>query len=350
MPDGTLLVTYVRYFDTTRIMLARSTDGGSFFSAPQLISNYIDLGPFSPPDSAGYPNIGPPDSALGINSFPSIAADQSFELLGRAYVTWCAKGSDNVPHVWLAISDNDGASWSAPRIIDNDGVSNAHSRFFPWVAVDPSNGAVGIAYYVATMNSVAPKQNGGTQMLEASLFLSRSKDNGATFKTRQVSSVWFDPITGQDARSFSAGDVQFFGDYIGLAGMNGMWHPVWCDARSGDAEIYTAAVPDSAFDQNADVAEEPTRSGLALSFSRQPAIARAQCAAIATSERAATVELRLYDEVGRLLGAPIVDGRLAREHELRFTPGHAGVLFYILTEYATNGQREIVGKVGVIER
>jgi len=336
--DG--LVAYDRYYGLNGIMIASAN------YSQQRVADYKPLGPYFPADSTGYPNIGPQDSALGVNSFPSVAVNQHLpsKNYGREYVIWCGKSNDGEPHLWLSTRDTS-ISWTLPRVIESDGITNAHSRFFPWIAIDQTNGHIAIAYYVATMLGIGSKQ-----MLQVALFLARSKDDGATFKTRQISSLWFDPITGQDARLFSSGDVQFFGDYIGLAGMNGMWHPVWCDARSGDAEIYTATIPDSVFDQNSEVVIEPARNGLTLSFSRQPATARMQCSAIVTSNHASAVELRLYDEIGRMLGAPIVDDRLAREHELRFTPARAGVVFYTLREYVPNGEREIVGRLGVVER
>ena len=52
----------------------------------------------------------------------------------------------------------------------------------------------------------------------------------------------FNPITYQDARHPEGQTVWFFGDYIGLAGKSNTWFPAWCDARSGDAEIYTSIV------------------------------------------------------------------------------------------------------------
>ena len=241
-PDGTLLVSFVNYYPNHSILLARSSNGGVSFDAPQAIASYKNLGPLLPKDSLGYPNIGPPDSALGVNSFPSIATDGSALHAGRAYLVWCGKGNDDLPHVWFTTSDDDGVSWKAPRSIEGDSVARPSSRFFPWVAVDPSTGNVGIDYYAARMDTVPPKRSEGNLLLQADLYMLHSTDGGASFAARRISSASFDPISGQDERTPESTDIWFFGDYIGIAGRSNTWYPTWTDGRSGDAEIYTSIV------------------------------------------------------------------------------------------------------------
>lgn len=243
-PDGTLLISYEDYFPNNEIFVARSTDGGNTFEAPEAVANYKNLGPLLPVDSLGQQNIGPPDSAFNVNSFPSIAVDSSVAHPGRTYMVWCGKGSDNLAHVWLTMSDNDGASWSTPRAIEGDSVPNAASRFFPWIAVDPMTGNIGIDYYSTRMDTVPPKHTtGGTLIMQAGLYMLHSTDGGATFVTRQVSSAMFDPITQQDYRTpDDTSQLAFFGDYIGIAGRSNTWYPAWTDARNGEDDIYTAIV------------------------------------------------------------------------------------------------------------
>ncbi len=237
-PDGTVLVTFVDYFRNNRIFVSRSTDGGATYATPQIVGTYVNLGPLLPDDSLGYQNIGTPDSALAVNSFPSIAIDR-FNI--HAYITWCARGADDHPHVWLTTSSDVGQTWSTPQPIETDSVSTASARFFPWIATG-SRGEVAIAYYASTMNTVAPKPTGDDHLLQADLFMAHSTDNGATFHTRRISNATFDPLTGEAFRPVENSILWFFGDYIGLATTDSTWYPVWCDARSGDAEIYTSIV------------------------------------------------------------------------------------------------------------
>ena len=241
-PDGTLLIAYEDYFPNNQILVARSTDGGNTFGAPEAVSVYTNLGPLFPADSMGQQNIGPPDSAFNVNSFPAIAVDSSSAHAGRAYLVWCGKASDDLAHLWLSVSDNDGASWSTPRAIEQDSVPNASSRFFPWIAVDPMTGNVGIDYYVTWMDTVPPKQSTGTLMMQAALYMLHSTDGGGSFASRRISSAIFDPISGDDARTIEGETLWFFGDYIGLAGHSNRWYPAWTDARSGEPDIYTAVV------------------------------------------------------------------------------------------------------------
>ena len=238
-PDGTLIVTFVDYtIGKDTIFIARSTDGGVSFAAPQAIANYIDLGPVTPHNGEGYPVLGI-DSLMMVNSFPSIAIDRSVSHAGRAYVTWCGKGSDNQPHVWLSTSDNDGVNWSNPTPIDNDTSNAPASKFFSWIAVDPSTGNVGIDYYVARYDTARSNER---IYLQADLFLAHSMDGGTTFQSRRISNRSFDPITGQEYREPGDIPLWFFGDYIGLAAVSNTWYPAWTDSRSGDDEIYTAIV------------------------------------------------------------------------------------------------------------
>ncbi len=244
-PDGTLLISFEDYYLNNEIYVARSTDGGNTFLAPQPVAVFRNLGPLDPPDSTGYPHIFcPPDSGLNVNSFPAIAVDGSGAHPGRAYIVWCGKGTDNEPHVWLITSDNDGTTWSAPRSVDHDSVTSASARFFPWVAVDPTTGNVGIDYYTMWQDTLLlPKPiSGGTLMMQAALYMLHSTDGGESFASRRISSAAFDPITQQDMREVDTADLAFFGDYIGIAGRSNTWYPAWTDARSGDDDIYTAIV------------------------------------------------------------------------------------------------------------
>jgi hypothetical protein len=247
-PDGTLLVTFIDHtIGSEAIFIARSTDGGITFSSSQKLANYRNLGPVIPNDENGYPAIRATsssgiDSLLLLNSFSSIAVDPSPLHPGRAYVTWCAKSTDDSPQVWLTTSDDDGIDWTMPRSIDNDTMSAPIAKFFPWIAVDPKTGNLGIDYYAVRSDTITIAPGNNKTYLQADLYLAHSTDGGASFATRRISDVSFDPITGQDYRDPENTTLWFLGDYSGLAGIRNTWYPAWTDSRSGDAEIYTAIV------------------------------------------------------------------------------------------------------------
>ncbi|MDP4200409.1 MAG: sialidase family protein [Bacteroidota bacterium] len=234
-PDGTLIVTFIQYWDTNAIWVTRSTDGGQTFSAPHLLSQYKNLAGVTPNDSTGYQTIGTDTDFVMINSFPSIAISDTGAHKGRTYICWCGKSDDGVPHVWIATSDDAGVNWSAPRIADADSVPNAYSRYFSWVAADPQTGDLAIDYYVAPT---------GPSNIWSDLYMEHSTDGGATFSARRISSASSSLAVKESSRQTNSGQrLYFIGDYINLAGWNNTWHPGWADSRSmTDLDIYTAKV------------------------------------------------------------------------------------------------------------
>ncbi len=233
-PDGTLLVTFTQYWDSTAIWIAHSADGGASFSTPGVFGTYKNLATPTPNDNNGYETLGTDTDLVMINSFASVAVSAAGPHKGLAYVCWCGKGIDNIPHVWLSMSD-DAKTWSMPKIVDIDLVPNAYSRYFSWIATDPQSGDVGIDYYVSP--------NGPSSIL-SDLYMEHSTDGGTTFAARQISSLSSSLSVKEGApRQPEGHTLWFIGDYINIAGWNNTWHPVWADSRSvTDLDIYTATV------------------------------------------------------------------------------------------------------------
>ncbi len=232
-PDGTLIVTFENYkFGQESILCVHSTDGGMSFTAPQVISRYSNLGAIEPiGDQNGYQIL---KNDLMVNSFPSIAIDGSGRHSGRTYVTWCGIDAGNRARVFMSTSNDGGKQWSTPRPVDCDSSELVSDKFFPWVAVDPITGDVGIAYNDSRLDP---------NNVLTDLFMSFSTDGGDSFTSHRISSMSCDPRQGQDIRSAGNLDFRFFGDYLGIAGRAGNWYPTWTDARvPGDLDVYTAAV------------------------------------------------------------------------------------------------------------
>ncbi|MDP4221461.1 MAG: sialidase family protein, partial [Bacteroidota bacterium] len=235
-PGGVLYLTYENIDPAIReIHCMISNDGGNTFptALDKKIANYNDLGPLLPAgDPFAHPTL---KGGLRVNSFPSIAIDNSAAHHGRIYVAWAAMGADLRNHIFLSTSDNSGNSWSTPRVIENDFAPAKTDKFFPWIATDDVTGDVGVAYYDSRTDT--------TNVL-TDLFMLFSNDGGQNFSAERISAA------SSDVRAVSLIDTTgpngpryFFGDYVGLAAHNKVWHPAWTDSRVGyDQDIYTASV------------------------------------------------------------------------------------------------------------
>ncbi len=226
--DGNVYLTYENIDPAIReIHFAESFDGGKTFPLDKKISNYTELGPILPAgDPAAHPTI---KGGLRVNSFPSIAVDYSSAHHGRIYMTWAAMGSNNRHHIYLTFSDNSGNNWSVPKIIENDPSSIATDKFFPWIAVDDITGDLGVVCYDSRSD---------TANILTDLYMYFSRDGGQNFAPERISG------NSSDVKvSHSGFDPFFFGDYIGVAAHNKLWHPAWADSRVGyDQDIYTSIV------------------------------------------------------------------------------------------------------------
>lgn len=232
--NGELYVTFADKSSAKKeILFCRSTNGGVSFSAPVKVANYLELGPTIPPTEEGHPRI---KGHVRVNSFPAIAVDHSTKASGRIYLVWAAKGPDNKLHIYLTSSDNGGGKWSAAKVVESDPNQHATDKFFPWIAVDQTSGDIAVAFYDSRIDSLY------NELIDC--FMSFSRDGGATFISRRISSISSDSHISATLDSLASSDTSvFFGDYINIAGASGVYHPVWTDSRTRiSQDIYTAVV------------------------------------------------------------------------------------------------------------
>jgi hypothetical protein len=221
LPDGTLVVSFA-YEDLlttgkipTRLVSLTSRDGGETWSAPVLIATIADVYGRFPPEK--YRNT----------TLPAMACDPK---TGQLYVAWSDKASGD-PDILLSTSTDSGATWSAPKRVNDDPTRTGALQFQPAIAVAP-DGVVSVSFFDTRVDPAH-------RLID--VFLAQSVDHGASFRPNvRVTSVSWDSAVGAPV---DGGGNEFIGDYQGLAADDQYAHPFWNDTRDGAQQIYTAAVP-----------------------------------------------------------------------------------------------------------
>lgn len=278
-PDGALYVVYANFNNATsslhggdtatttttenfnQMLLAKSTDGGSTFSAPVLVGNYYDL-----PDCATYQNgsdfgracvpesgpttnsvfratnypsgaVSPSDPSKVVVTYGSYINRDSNERNGcvpnglssstglNLYVGVKVPGACN-NDILVSTSSDAGASFTGttanPRVmpvVTNASGQARTDQYWQWEAFT-SDGAVVVSYY--------DRQYGNDNLVgNSDMTLSSSRDL-ATFEQQRVTTGSMPPPT-----QFSG---QFFGDYSGIAAST-VAYPLWMDTRMD--ELFT---------------------------------------------------------------------------------------------------------------
>jgi hypothetical protein len=208
--DGTVHVAWQDYAHGT-ISDAASTDGGQTFSPPHLIA----------PVNAFEFNVAA-QASRGALVYPSCGSYQT--ALYCSYMN----GSDAATNVYVAKSTDGGATWTSTA------VPAGGDQFNQWLAVDPSNGSVNVAYYDTATH-------GATSTLYT---LARSTDGGSTYGVTAVANAPTD-----ESCCFPSVDLgNQYGDYEGIAAYGGIVRPVWTDRRQDvidlglREEVFTAAL------------------------------------------------------------------------------------------------------------
>ncbi len=156
-------------------------------------------------------------------------------------------------NIMLRYSDNGGSSWSVPVRVNDDATAN--SQFFPKIAIDPTTGNVGIVWYdcrndtgIVGHGSLDAVPNNDVQFYGA---VGSPSPSGVDFSPNVQ--IQAGVSTASTAAASQANSTNDFGDYTGLAFLNGEMAPVWADNSnstgdnpdgSGTAmDLYTSHVP-----------------------------------------------------------------------------------------------------------
>jgi Neuraminidase (sialidase) len=208
--NGTVHVAWQDYAHGV-IADASSTDGGLTFSSPHTIST---VGGFAFNVAA--------QSSRGALVYPACGS------FGATLYCSYMDGSDAATNVFVAKSTDGGVTWTPTQ------APTGGDQFNQWLAVDPSDGSINVAYY-----------DTGTHGATATTYtLARSTDGGATYTAAAVANAPTDETCC--APSVNLGNQ--YGDYEGVAALNGTVRPVWVDRRQDvidlglREEAFTAAV------------------------------------------------------------------------------------------------------------
>ncbi len=221
-PDGTL---HVAWHDITgnQIVEASSADGGQSFGPSHTIS----------PTQVAFDVAIPAQASRGALVYPACGADMSTgPNRGNLYCSWMDETPANGTDIFMSRSTDGGSTWSAPLRVNDDPTGVANDQFNQWLSVDPSDGSVNMSWN-DTRNDPAH--------LSTNIFFARSTDGGLSFsKNVQVTTA----PTNETCCGADLGNQ--YGDYEGIAVMDGSVHPVWTDRRavvaSLDEEIFSATI------------------------------------------------------------------------------------------------------------
>lgn len=216
-----------------RMVLAKSTNGGSSWGTPIVVANTFDS------FDIGVPSF----NNRRILIYASIGTYRT-STKDLVYATWTDLSGDtgctsaasepgsNVSstcktRVWFTRSTNGGSTWSTPVKINNQ--AGLNDQYNQWLVVDETNGDLAIMYYDTV---------GDPGRKKTDVYFQTSTNDGVSWSTTQkITSM----MTDETIAGANSGNQ--YGDYNGMSGYAGVFFPVWTDRRSGGSEeIWTASV------------------------------------------------------------------------------------------------------------
>ena len=233
-PQGQVMVAFGPNGSTGGVEVATDPDG----LGPLGFSTAVQVAPTNVP---GFDHI-PAAPNWGIDSEAHLAWDRSGGThSGRVYLSYLDAPPADLANTLLYVmhSDDGGATWTAPVLVNDDGTSASH--FMPGFAVDQTTGVLGATWY---------DTRGDPTRVNARYFGSVSMDGGDTWTAN------FPIATGTSNATLAAPPAPTrntdFGDYTGLAFHGGVLVPVWADnsnstgdnpaGANSSFDLYTALV------------------------------------------------------------------------------------------------------------
>ncbi|MBI3460675.1 hypothetical protein HY230_12070 [Candidatus Acetothermia bacterium] len=293
-PHGELYVVWRQSSEhplQNKIIFRRSTDGGESFDPRVEIASTTLIGVLR--DCNGRRMVLQGD--MRVNIGPMAAVDHNS---GAIYVVYSgdpdynaetgANGPD-MSDVFLVTSDDQGQTWSSPVRVNDD--TTHRDQWFPAVAVAP-NGTVGVMFYDRRLD---PK-NG-----QIDVFLAMSSDGGQTFKNRRISRRSFSPPTLKPNFDPLVASC-YMGDYNWITADEKNFYVAW-----GDNRDRINSLGETRPDPNVFVAIEPVpslsdnrpRASIAVSASPNPVTSPHTTEFRVTGNEVVSIQLQIFDLAGR---------------------------------------------------
>jgi len=240
---GDVFAFYPRFVDH-KLLLAKSTDGGVTFSSPTVFANtYAAQSIPVPASSVGHSGT---ITYISADAYSALGKDNVYtvwrDLSGEAGCTTSTQApgtnasSSCKTRIWFTRSTDGGLSWEAPRMVNNQPApappALPNDQFNPRLAIDESNGVLGVIYY-DTIGDTATRK-------KTDVWFQTSRDDGVTWS----SSVKV--TTAQSDETVASRNFYQYGDYNGLSAAGGVFAATWTDNRNGIEEIWTARLPEDA--------------------------------------------------------------------------------------------------------
>jgi hypothetical protein len=216
-----------------RIIVAKSTNGGTSWGTPKVIATTFD----------GY-DIGVPSFASRRALIYVSGGAYKTTLKNMVYATWVdltgvtgCNTAANEPgtnvnstcktRIWFSRSADGGTTWSAPVMLNNQ--ASLNDQFNQWMGVDETTGRLAVIYYDTV---------GDPGRKKTDIWYQTSSDDGATWSaaTKLTTAQTDETIAGADSGNQ-------YGDYNSLSIYAGKIFPSWTDRRNGGKEeIWTVPV------------------------------------------------------------------------------------------------------------
>ena len=191
------------------LVFDRSTNAGVSFGVDRVISDQ--------PGGWDFPING----IYRCNGLPVTKVDISGSAhRGRIYVHWSDNRNGDYD-LFLLHSDDGGTTWSSRKRINDDPVSNGKDQFMSWLDVDPVTGTVYCVFY----------DRRGQSGVATDVYFAYSNDGGDHFINEKISATPFTPNPSV-----------FFGDYIGIAAYGGHVRPLWTRMDGNDLSVWSAVI------------------------------------------------------------------------------------------------------------
>ena len=230
-PDGTLYAVW-RDSKTNTIYVARSANGGRTFTPARIVAPAV-----VPKERSchGFRSRIPAQPRRCVSPNPVVAVDRSDgPRRGRVYVTYGSTALNQTQDVYVAAYDPDLHPLLGVgdlRTVTPREAFRGPDQFLPAAAVDRVTGWLWVCYYSTASDR---------RRRSARYTCTASADGGSTWATPRAAAAESSNETVPLANRANG-----YGDYEGVAVLDGAAHPIWADSRelrSLGEEIFTATL------------------------------------------------------------------------------------------------------------